>query len=130
MFLYSYSALAKQDAIAKIYFPALSPSFTGGIPDNTPNISLLLISFLVLVKLLHKAGYHYKLFFTNCLWISGILLRACSAYSGSSIQGQKQDLQKAGSYKDILIVNPLLENQQSKYLYRSQLFGDPVPVPE
>jgi len=56
-FLYLYSALAKQDAIAEIYFPAPSPSFTGGTPDNTPNTPLTLISFLVFVKLLHEDGY-------------------------------------------------------------------------
>ena len=110
-FLYPYSALAKQDAIAEIYFPAPSPSFTGGTPDNAPNTPLTLISFLVLVELLHEDGYHYKLFSTNCFWISGILLRACSAYSGSAIQGQGQDLQKAGSYKLIPIVDPLLEDK-------------------
>ena len=110
-FLYPYSALAKQDAVAEIYFPAPSPSFTGGTPDNAPNTPLTLISFLVLVELLHEDGYHYKLFSTNCFWISGILLRACSAYSGSAIQGQGQDLQKAGSYKLIPIVDPLLEDK-------------------
>jgi len=110
MFLYPYSALAKQDAIAEIYFPAPSPSFTGGTPDNTPNTPLPLISFIVLIELLHEAGYHYKLFSTNCLWISGILLRACSAYSGSTIQGQGQHLQKPSSYKDVLIVGPLGED--------------------
>ena len=110
-FLYPYSALAKQDAVAEIYFPAPSPSFTGVTPDNTPNTPLTLISFLVLVELLHEDGYHYKLFSTNCFWISGILLRACSAYSGSAIQGQGQDLQKAGSYKLIPIVDPLLEDK-------------------
>jgi len=110
-FLYPYSALAKQDAIAEIYFPAPSPAFTGGTPDNTPNTPLTLISFLVLVELLHEDGYHYKLFSTNCFWISGILLRACSAYSGSTIQGQGQDLQKAGSYKHIPIVDLLLKDK-------------------
>ena len=105
-FLYPYSALAKQDAVAEIYFPTPSPSFTGRTPDNTP---LTFISFLILVELLHEDGYHYKLFSTN--WISGILLRVCSTYSGSTIQGQGQHLQKAGSYKDILIVDPLLEDK-------------------
>ena len=107
-FLYPYSALAKQDAVAEIYFPTPSPSFTGRTPDNTP---LTFISFLILVELLHEDGYHYKLFSTNCFWISGILLRVCSTYSGSTIQGQGQHLQKAGSYKDILIVDPLLEDK-------------------
>ena len=79
--------------------------------DNTSNTPLTLILFLILVELLYEDGYYYKLFSTNCFWISGILLRVCSAYSGSTIQGQGQDLQKASFYKHIPIVDSLLEDK-------------------
>jgi len=111
IFLYPYSALAKQDAIAEIYFSTLSPSFTGRTLDNTSNTPLTLILFLILIELLYQDGYYYKLFSTNCFWISGILLRVYSAYSGSTIQEQGQDFQKAGFYKHIPIVDSLLEDK-------------------
>jgi len=93
------------------YFPTLSPSFTGGALDNTSNTPLTLILFLILIELLYEDGYYYKLFSTNCFWISDILLRVCSAYSGSTIQEQEQDFQKAGFYKYISIVDSLLEDK-------------------
>jgi len=110
-FLYPYSALAKQDAIAEIHFPTPSPSLLrsfilepsdlGKMQDNHP---LFLISFINLVQPLHQ---DYNLLSTNCFWISRILFRACAAYFRNTSDTHEQDF----GYAYIPITDPPLEDK-------------------
>ena len=119
-FLYPYLALAKQDAIAEIYFP--TPSFPLGSQVLEPHGSkgymqekkpLHLISFVNLMELLLRED---NLFSPNYFWT---LFRACAARNRipSDLQDhQGNDFHTPGSYKHIPITDPLLEEKLDKVI--------------
>jgi len=131
-FLYLYSALAKQDAIAEIHFPILpSPSHLGSqafiLESRAPEgymqeKKLYLISFWDIIY------FHFH------PTVSGPLLRACAAYFGTpsdlqeQIDHQGDDFHALGSYKHIPVTDPLLEKKLdiviSKWKMANQEFMD------